>query len=270
METELNALLAWVEQLSEVDVRGRSADDERGRAALKMREDVVTDGGYADDLMKNAPQVRRTISSWCRRWSSDGARIRSHRGSPGRSARRASRRKKISARELTAAHRHGDRRRRAAQRLHHRDAGPGACRGGRVGRAHRARARRVRSKACRSRSRICSAPRACARRRQASILDNFMPTYESTVTQNLWDAGAVMLGKTNLDEFAMGSSNETSYFGPAINPWRARGSNERSGARRLVRRFGGGGRGAISRWPRPAPTPAARSASRPRSPASSA
>ena len=57
------------------------------------------------------------------------------------------------------------------------------------------------------------------------ILENFVPTYESTVTRNLWDAGAVLLGKTNLDEFAMGSSNESSHFGPAINPWRARGSN---------------------------------------------
>ncbi|MBI4723601.1 MAG: Asp-tRNA(Asn)/Glu-tRNA(Gln) amidotransferase subunit GatA [Rhodomicrobium sp.] len=53
------------------------------------------------------------------------------------------------------------------------------------------------------------------------ILGNFEPAYESTVTQNLWDAGAVMLGKLNMDEFAMGSSNETSYFGPCINPWRA-------------------------------------------------
>jgi aspartyl-tRNA(Asn)/glutamyl-tRNA(Gln) amidotransferase subunit A len=57
------------------------------------------------------------------------------------------------------------------------------------------------------------------------FLDNFVPTYESTVTRNLWNAGAVLLGKTNLDEFAMGSSNESSHFGPAINPWRARGSN---------------------------------------------
>ena len=52
-----------------------------------------------------------------------------------------------------------------------------------------------------------------------------MPPYESTVTQNLWDAGAVMLGKTNMDEFAMGSSNETSAFGPVFNPWRAKNSN---------------------------------------------
>jgi aspartyl-tRNA(Asn)/glutamyl-tRNA(Gln) amidotransferase subunit A len=57
------------------------------------------------------------------------------------------------------------------------------------------------------------------------ILDNFVPPYEATVTQNLWDAGAVMLGKTNMDEFAMGSSNETSYFGAVHNPWRAEGSN---------------------------------------------
>ncbi len=54
------------------------------------------------------------------------------------------------------------------------------------------------------------------------ILDGFHPTYESTVTANLWRAGAVMLGKTNLDEFAMGSSNMTSYYGNVINPWRRR------------------------------------------------
>ena len=58
------------------------------------------------------------------------------------------------------------------------------------------------------------------------ILSNFVPPYESTVTQNLWDAGAVMLGKVNMDEFAMGSSNETSYFKPVINPWRAKNSNQ--------------------------------------------
>src|SRR2546423_5906454 len=59
----------------------------------------------------------------------------------------------------------------------------------------------------------------------SNILDNFTPSYESTVTQNLWHAGAVMLGKLNCDEFAMGSSNETSCFGPVANPWRRKGSN---------------------------------------------
>ena len=57
------------------------------------------------------------------------------------------------------------------------------------------------------------------------ILGNFVPPYEATVTQNLWNAGAVMLGKTNMDEFAMGSSNETSAAGPVFNPWRAKNSN---------------------------------------------
>ncbi len=57
------------------------------------------------------------------------------------------------------------------------------------------------------------------------ILGNVTPPYESTVTANLWRDGAVMLGKLNMDEFAMGSSNETSAFGPVVNPWRAEGSN---------------------------------------------
>ena len=52
------------------------------------------------------------------------------------------------------------------------------------------------------------------------ILDGFKPPYESTVTANLWRAGAVMLGKLNMDEFAMGSSNMTSYYGPVENPWK--------------------------------------------------
>lgn len=52
----------------------------------------------------------------------------------------------------------------------------------------------------------------------SKILENFIPFYESTVSQNLWDNGAVMLGKTNMDEFAMGSANTTSYFGNVINP----------------------------------------------------
>jgi aspartyl-tRNA(Asn)/glutamyl-tRNA(Gln) amidotransferase subunit A len=63
---------------------------------------------------------------------------------------------------------------------------------------------------------------ACSR-----ILESFIPTYESTVTANLWRDGAVLLGKLNNDEFAMGSSNETSCFGPAVSPWRRRGLEQR-------------------------------------------
>ena len=58
------------------------------------------------------------------------------------------------------------------------------------------------------------------------ILDGFKPPYESTVSDNLWRQGAVMLGKTNMDEFAMGSSNETSYYGAVQNPWRREGDNQ--------------------------------------------
>jgi aspartyl-tRNA(Asn)/glutamyl-tRNA(Gln) amidotransferase subunit A len=61
---------------------------------------------------------------------------------------------------------------------------------------------------------------ACSR-----ILENFVPTYESTVTANLWRDGAVLLGKLNNDEFAMGSSNETSCFGPVVSPWQRKGGN---------------------------------------------
>jgi aspartyl-tRNA(Asn)/glutamyl-tRNA(Gln) amidotransferase subunit A len=61
---------------------------------------------------------------------------------------------------------------------------------------------------------------ACSR-----ILDEFTPPYESTVTANLWADGAVLLGKLNCDEFAMGSSNETSRFGPVTNPWRRRAAD---------------------------------------------
>jgi aspartyl-tRNA(Asn)/glutamyl-tRNA(Gln) amidotransferase subunit A len=59
----------------------------------------------------------------------------------------------------------------------------------------------------------------------SKILGNFVPTYESFVTSQLWRDGAVMLGKLNNDEFAMGSSNETSCFGVPVNPWRAAGDN---------------------------------------------
>ena len=58
------------------------------------------------------------------------------------------------------------------------------------------------------------------------ILEGFIPPYDSTVSANLWRDGATMIGKLNLDEFAMGSSNETSYFGPVVSPWRRDGAPE--------------------------------------------
>ncbi len=76
------------------------------------------------------------------------------------------------------------------------------------------------------------------------ILDGFKPEYESTVTSQLWRDGAVMLGKLNMDEFAMGSSNETSYYGPVINPWRAKDSN----AQLVPGGSSGGSAAAVSAW----------------------
>ena len=100
------------------------------------------------------------------------------------------------------------------------------------------------------------------------ILKGFKPPYESTVTANLRKAGAGMLGKLNMDEFAMGSSNETSAYGPVISPVAAQGQQCRR-SRRAARRAGRRRRSRPgSRPARPAPTPAARSASRPPSPAS--
>ncbi len=101
------------------------------------------------------------------------------------------------------------------------------------------------------------------------ILEGFVPRYESTVSANLWRDGATMLGKLNLDEFAMGSSNETSYFGPVISPWRRNGipTPRSSPAARPAARRRRSRRGCASAPP--PPTPAARSASPRPSPARS-
>jgi aspartyl-tRNA(Asn)/glutamyl-tRNA(Gln) amidotransferase subunit A len=76
------------------------------------------------------------------------------------------------------------------------------------------------------------------------ILDGFRPPYESTVTEKLWQAGAVMLGKTNMDEFAMGSSTTTTYYGPTENPWRRQSKDGRGDNRPLVAGGSSGGSAA--------------------------
>ncbi|MDD3289002.1 MAG: Asp-tRNA(Asn)/Glu-tRNA(Gln) amidotransferase subunit GatA [Alphaproteobacteria bacterium] len=76
----------------------------------------------------------------------------------------------------------------------------------------------------------------------SKILDNFVPTYESTVSGKLFDAGAVMLGKTSLDEFAMGGSNTTSAFDPVVSPWT--GPDPASATRKLVPGGSSGGSAA--------------------------
>jgi aspartyl-tRNA(Asn)/glutamyl-tRNA(Gln) amidotransferase subunit A len=75
------------------------------------------------------------------------------------------------------------------------------------------------------------------------ILDGFKPEYESSITNNLWNDGAVMLGKLNMDEFAMGSSNESSYYGAVINPWKAEDNKDL-----VPGGSSGGSAAAVSAW----------------------
>src|SRR6202043_57839 len=104
------------------------------------------------------------------------------------------------------------------------------------------------------------------------ILDNFVSPYDATVVAKLQGAGAIMLGKTNMDELAMGSSSETSFYGPVRNPWNPQlvpggssgGSAAAVAARLVPAATATDTRGAIPPPPsrlRPRPTPAARSAS---------
>src|SRR5262249_47293071 len=82
------------------------------------------------------------------------------------------------------------------------------------------------------------------------ILDGFKPPYESTVTQNIWDQGGVMLGKLNMDEFAMGSANITSYYGPVKSPWKRNPSPRRGEVGR-----GASDERSLDSCPHPSPPP---------------
>ena len=230
--------MGWIEQLGEVDTDGVEPMTSAVAATLPMREDVVTDGGDAAVVLANAPPAGPASSS-CRRWWNSG---RSHRPDAHRRRRRPAQAGVLLGGDHPRPPGRG-RRRPRAQRLRAGDAGQGAGDGPRVGRPDRAPARAARWRARRSGSRTCSAPKGVRATAGSKILGNFVPPYESTVTANLWRDGAVMLGKLNMDEFAMGSSNETSAFGPVANPWRSRGSNSAADAGRLVRRLGGGGGG---------------------------
>ena len=222
MAGELNGIFHWVEMLNEVDVEGVPAMTSVVAQKLKWREDEVTDGGNRRRPDAERARAAKTTSSSCPRWWNELTIARCFTLAEARDALKA---KKISSAELTARF----------------------CQGGGTG-ARRSTPLSPRRRSGRWRWRTASDARLakgeggaleglplaikdlfCTKGVRTTagskILGNFVPPYESTVTQNLWNAGAVMLGKTNMDEFAMGSSNETSAHGPVFNPWRAQNSN---------------------------------------------
>ena len=222
MAEELNGILAWVEQLSEVDTEGVEPMTGAIAATLPQRDD---ERGGGDRHRRSAWRTRRkrtTASSSYPRWSSERADPAHHRRRP----RRARRARLLGARADGRTHCGG---RRGARDLNafvaetfdaaRRRGGRRRCapRGGRGAALLEGIPLAVKDLFCTRgvRSQACS-----------NILDGFAPPYESTVTANLWDAGALMLGKTNMDEFAMGSANVTSADGPVINPWRRKGDDK--------------------------------------------
>ena len=293
LQGELNAMLAFVEQLVGGRCRGRRADD---LGDADGDEEAARTWSPTATMPRRCCRTRRRAritSSWCRKWWNNVHGLRNGdvlavngrhltgqlppataprmpMGLPRRRLSRAPdgtmpatrrkpqpirlepqsfrlrrahepmteltsltlaeardrlRKKDFSAAELADAHLARDREGARAQRLCAGDAGARARDGEGRRRAHRQGRGAVRSKAFRSAIKDLFCTEGVRTTACSHILDNFVPTYESTVTASLWRDGAVMLGKTNNDEFAMGSSNETSHFGPVQSPWRREGSN---------------------------------------------
>jgi aspartyl-tRNA(Asn)/glutamyl-tRNA(Gln) amidotransferase subunit A len=220
---ELNNILGWVEQLDEVNTDNIEPMSSVVDAKLRWRADEVTDGDKQQSVLKNAPRgeygffaVPKVIEE---DWPmTDLTKLKIAE------ARDLLEKGDISARELTEAHISAVEASDALNAyvaktpemaLEMADKADAKIKAGEqkgmtgipVGIKDLFATKGVHTQAC------------------SHILDGFKPEYESTVSQKLWDDGAVMLGKLNMDEFAMGSSNETSYYGPVKNPWRAKGSN---------------------------------------------
>ena len=225
-----------------------------------MREDWVTDGGRRDEILAQRPAhgsrlLRRPQGGRV----SDPSLLALTLAEARDGLAGESRFPRASSRPPTTT-RSGE---RAAQCVYHADPRTGAGRWPMRRISGWPAARPCRSTASRSRSRISICTKGVLTTAASHILDGFHPPYESTVTDRLWQSGAVMLGKANLDEFAMGSSSTTSCYGPVENPWRRLARRQpATGSWRLVGGLGGSGGRPRRASPRPAPTPAARSASR--------
>ena len=262
LAAELSQILDWVEQLTRSTPSGVAPMTSVAAMRLPMREDRVTDGDCREAILENAPQRAggdRAGFSPCPRWSSDGSSLDRSSLAEARDGLRA---EEFSARELTRAHIAAVETARPLNAFITETPERALGDGRRRRRAARPTARRCPLDGIPIAVKDLFCTKGVLTTAASHILDGFAPPYELTVTDKLWAAGAVMLGKTNLDEFAMGSSNTTSYYGPVENPVApAAGTTGRwcraarpAARRRRWRR--------VPRSPRPAPTPAARSASR--------
>ena len=211
---EFNDILGFIEQLNEVDVEGIEPMTSVTPQKLIRRSDNITDGDKQTSVLKCASLQRGFLR--CTKGCGVMANLNSLTISEARDKLKS---KEISSLELTnsclsaidAADALGafvhktpelaiEQAKRADERLKKENA-PDLC-GIPLGIKDLFCTKGVESQA------------------GSRILENFKPEYESTVSQNLLDNGTVMLGKLNMDEFAMGSSNETSIYGNAINPWK--------------------------------------------------
>ncbi len=218
---ELSQILTWVEQLNEVDTSGVAP---MASVAAMTPADARGPGDRrrlprGDPRQCAAHGARRDRQGLFRRAESRSSERFADRARPRRGARRARPPGIFGARIDRKLHRRG-RGRAAAQRLYHRDAGAGAERWPRPPTSGSRAARRVPLDGIPIAVKDLYCTKGVLTTAASHILDGFRPPYESTVTEKLWQAGAVMLGKANLDEFAMGSSSTTSCYGPVENPWR--------------------------------------------------
>jgi aspartyl/glutamyl-tRNA(Asn/Gln) amidotransferase C subunit len=215
---DFNAILGFIEQLGELDVEDVEPMTSVTPMRLKRREDVVTDGDQQARSCRTRP-TRARASSPCPRWWSEGGDMTELNALTIAEARDALRKGEVTSVELTEACLKAIDAADALNAVVHKtpeiamDRAGGGCpdQGGDA-------------------PAMCGIPvgikdlfctEGVPSQAGSKILEGFRPEYESTVSGQLRDAGAVMLGKLNMDEFAMGSSNETSVYGNAVNPWRA-------------------------------------------------
>ncbi len=216
LRTELNGILGWIEQLNEVDITGIAPLTGAANMALAMRADVVTDGGYVGE---NPGQRAGAYRRFLRRAEGRRVMLTDLTIAEARDGLRA---KDFSAVELTMAHLHAiealNPRLNAyitvshAAALEQARAADAALAAG-TQRALTGIPLAIKDLFCTEGVRTTAG---------SKILGPFVPPYESTVTAQLLRDGAVFLGKANMDEFAMGSSNMTSAYGPVESPWKRR------------------------------------------------